>query len=108
MYFITCNLVRSLAWSACRRADEKDAARDRLIATRQGRGEEGLAKIRGPEWGITELDFEGDHDTYQSQEMKREYDSAGRGVEPTAYRPSHRAGQQSVSAQAWMQEVSDL
>lgn len=91
-----------------RRADEKDAARDRLIATRKGRGEEGLAKIRGPEWGITELDFEGDYDAYQSQEMKREYDGAGRGVEPTAYRPSHRAGQQSVSAQAWMQEVGDF
>ncbi|CAM9126605.1 unnamed protein product [Ectocarpus sp. 12 AP-2014] len=88
-----------------RRADEKEAARDRLIATRKGRGEEGLAKIRGPEWGITELDFEGDYDAYQSQEMKREYDGAGRGVEPTAYRPSHRAGQQSVSAQAWMQEA---
>lgn len=72
-----------------------------------GRGEEGLAKIRGPEWGITELDYEGDYNAYQNQEMKREYDGAGRGLEPTAYKPSsHRAGQQSVSAQAWMQEVS--
>lgn len=72
-----------------------------------GRGEEGLAKIRGPEWGITELDFDGDYHAYRNQEMKREYDGAGRGLEPAAYKPaSHKAGQQSVSAQAWMQEVS--
>ncbi len=38
--------------------------------------------------------------------MKREYDGAGKGIKPTAYRASHRPGQQSVSAQAWMQEVS--
>lgn len=89
-----------------RRKDESIATHERLDATRKGRGEEGLAKIRGPEWGITELDFEGDYNAYQNQEMKREYDGAGKGIKPTAYRASHRPGQQSVSAQAWMQEVS--
>lgn len=94
-----------LASLTCRRKDENVATGERLTSTRKGRDEEGLAKIRGPEWGITELDFEGDYNAYQNQEMKREYDGAGKGLEPTAYRASHRAGQQSVSTQAWMQEV---
>lgn len=92
-----------------RREDDKNAAGERLDATRKGRGEEGLSKIRGPEWGITELDFEGDYNKYQSQEMKREYDRASRGVEPTAYSSSgHKKGQQSVSGQVWMQQVIDI
>lgn len=78
-----------------------------MNTTRKERREEGLEKIRGPEWGITELDFEADHKSHQN-EMKREYDGAGKGVAPTAYRASHRSGQQSVSGQAWMQEVSTV
>lgn len=101
--------LKSYASFTRRREDDKNATRERLDAIRKGRGAEGLAKIRGPEWGITELDFEGDYNAYENQEMKREYDGAGKGVTPTAYKASsHRARQQSVSAQAWMQEVSGL
>lgn len=78
-----------------------------LGTTRNGRRGQGLDKIRGPEWGITELDFEGDHKAYQNQEMKEDYDGAGKGVRQASYRnrASDRAGLQSVSGQAWMQEV---
>eukprot|EP00752_Nemacystus_decipiens_P002102 g2010.t1 len=103
---VACCLVPLCCLLRRRREDVKNATSEQLDATRIGRGDEGLAKIRGPEWGITELDFEGDHHAYQNQEMKREYDGAGRGLEPMAYKPSsHRAGQQSISAQAWMQEA---
>lgn len=91
-----------------RRHDDKGtaASREEIDAKRQGRKEEGLNKIYGPEWGITELDFEADYKTYENEEMKTEYDGASKDVEPTAYQAS-RPGQQSVSGQAWMQEVSD-
>eukprot|EP00903_Cladosiphon_okamuranus_P018775 g17272.t1 len=102
---VACCLVPLCCFLRRRRESDKDAVTENLDATRKGRGEEGLAKIRGPEWGITELDFEGDYHAYENQEMKREYDGAGRGVEPTAYKASHRAGQKSVSTQAWMQEA---
>lgn len=91
-----------------RRRDDKGTAatREEIDTKRQGRKEEGLNKIYGPEWGITELDFEADYKTYENEEMKDEYNSASKGVEPAAYRAS-RPGHQSVSGQAWMQEVSD-
>lgn len=38
--------------------------------------------------------------------MKREYDAAGRVTVPVAYKSSQRPGHQSVSGQAWMQEVT--
>ena len=90
----------------CRRKDDKSTVNETLATTRRGRELSGLDKIRGPEWGITELDFEGDHRTYGNEEMKREYDAAGKVTEPIAYKSSHRPGHQSVSGQAWMQEVT--
>lgn len=89
-----------------RRKDDRNTVNEPLATTRRGREGAGLDKIRGPEWGITELDFEGDHRTYGNQEMKREYDAAGRVMEPVAYKTSRRPGHQSVSGQAWMQEVT--
>lgn len=90
----------------CRRKENKNTANEPLATTRSGRKGDGLDKIRGPEWGITELDFEGDHRTYGNEEMKREYDAAGKATEPVVYKSSQRPGHQSVSGQAWMQEVT--
>lgn len=73
---------------------------------KERRQAEGLEKIRGPEWGITDLDFEADHTSYQRKEMQKEYHGAGKGVKPTAYRAAHQAGKPSAGGQAWMQEVS--
>lgn len=87
-----------------RRSEDKDAPRQQLNTAREGRKEEGLKKIHGPEWGITELDFEADYNNYQSPEMKQEYEGANKGVQSTKYRAS-RPGQQSVSGTAWMQQV---
>lgn len=92
---------------ACRRKDDRlDTATETLATTSRGRKKDGLDKIRGPEWGITDLDFEGDHRTYGDEELKREYDAAGRAVEPVTYKSSHRPGHKSISGQAWMQEVT--
>lgn len=88
-----------------RNKHEEDVPPDNLAATKEGRKGEGLKKIYGPEWGITELDFEADYKNYQSPEMKHEYGSANKGVKPTGYRAS-RPGHQSVGNAAWMQEVS--
>lgn len=89
-----------------RRKNGEEDFGERLNTTRKGRQGEGLNKIYGPQWGITELDFEADYKTYNAPEMKQEYNGAGAGVEPTAYRAS-RPGQQSVSGEAWMQEVNE-
>lgn len=88
-----------------RNKDDEEVPPENLATTREGRKGEGLKKIYGPEWGITELDFEADYHNYQSPEMKQEYEGANKGVKPTGYRAS-RPGHQSVGNAAWMQEVS--
>lgn len=87
-----------------RRRDVKDLPQPQLDTTRKGRQGDGLNKIYGPEWGITELDFDADYKNYNTPDMKEEYDRANKGVKSTGYRAS-RPEHQSVSGFAWLQEV---
>ncbi|CAM9647842.1 unnamed protein product [Phaeothamnion confervicola] len=72
---IVCCLL-PLIVCVCRRRKEVEEEEQEADYAVKARAQEGLNKIYGPEWGITEVDFEEDYMHYEDRDMQAEYENA--------------------------------
>ncbi|CAM9679025.1 unnamed protein product [Chrysoparadoxa australica] len=95
-----------------RRIIEQHEMEDDLA--KKERGPEGLQKIYGPEWGITELDFEDNFGSHEMEGMEQEYRAAVKlgSAQPTSTRhvltdPNSPSPARDVTDAAWGAEARE-